>query len=136
MIQDDIRAIVRDIRAAHKSDSESAPSTTIAEELRQDLEDVANFKGSPFEKQAALYCKRLGINYNKLSDAEFRQLVHILEKSKFLKAMPARGRNGNKKTAVAWCMFPCSSGFVLVVFSWERGLINLNLSRLFALTQG
>ncbi len=63
MIQDDIRAIVRDIRAAHKSDSESAPPTTIAEELKQDLEDVTNFNGSPLEKQAALYCKRLGINY-------------------------------------------------------------------------
>lgn len=86
MIQDDISLIVRDIRAAHKSDSESAPPTTIAEELKQDLEDVANFKGSPLEKQAALYCKRLGINYNKLSDAEFRQLVHILEKSKFFKS--------------------------------------------------
>ena len=44
------------------------------------------------------------------------------------KAMSARGRNGNKKTAVAWlCVFPCSSGFVLAVFSWERGLINWNL---------
>ena len=86
MIQDDISVIVRDIRAAHKSDSESAPQTTIAEELKQDLEDVANFKGSPLEKQAALYCKRLGINYNKLSDVEFRQLVHILEKSKSFKS--------------------------------------------------
>ncbi len=86
MIQDDISAIVRDIRAAHKSDNESAPPTTVAEELKQDLEDVANFKGSPLEKQAALYCKRLGINYNKLSDVEFRQLVHILEKSKFFKS--------------------------------------------------
>ena len=81
-----VSAIVRDIRAAHKSDSESAPPTTIAEELKQDLEDVANFKGSPLEKQAALYCKRLGINYNKLSDVEFRQLVHILEKSKYFKS--------------------------------------------------
>ncbi len=43
------------------------------------------------------------------------------------KAMSARGRNGNKKTAVAWCMFPCSSGFVLAVFSWERSLINRKL---------
>ena len=57
---------VRDIRAVHKSESESAPPTAIAEELKQDLEDVANFKRSPLEKQAALYCKRLGINYNKL----------------------------------------------------------------------
>ena len=62
------------------------PPTTIAEELKRDLEDVANFKGSPLEKQAALYCKRLGIDYNKLSDVEFRQLVHILEKSKFFKS--------------------------------------------------
>ena len=34
MIQDDISAIVRDIRAVHKSDSGSAPPTTIAEELK------------------------------------------------------------------------------------------------------
>ena len=35
------------------------------------------------------------------------------------KAMSARGRNENKKTAVAWlCTFPCGSGFVLMVFSW------------------
>ncbi len=98
MIQDDISVIICDICAAHKSDSESAPPTTIAEELKQDLEDVANFKGSPLEKQAALYCKRLGINYSKLSDAEFRQLVHILEKSKFFKG-----------------------------YGWERGSINRNL---------
>ena len=73
MIQDDISVIIRDICSVHKSDNESAPPTTIAEELKQDLEDVANFKGKPLEKQAVLYCKRLGINYSKLSDAEFRQ---------------------------------------------------------------
>ncbi len=86
MIQDDISVIICDIRAVHKSESESAPPTTIAEELKQDLEDVANFRESLLEKQSALYCKRLGINYSKLSDVEFRQLVHILEKSKFLKS--------------------------------------------------
>ena len=47
---------------------------------------MSDFKGSSREKQAALYCKRLGINYNKLSDVEFRQLVHIVEKSKFFKS--------------------------------------------------
>ena len=49
------------------------------------------------------------------------------------KAMSARERNGNKKTAVAWYMFPCSSGFVLVVFSWERDSINRNLCLYFFL---
>ncbi len=65
--------------------------------------------------------------YNKLSDVEFRQLVHILENRNSSKAMSARERNRNKKTAVAWYMFPCSSGFMLVLFSWECGSINLNL---------
>ena len=41
---------------------------------------------SPSIRRPTLYCKRLGINYNKLSDVEFRQLVHILEKSKYFKS--------------------------------------------------
>ena len=44
-----------------------------------------NSKGSDLERQAILYCKRQGINYNKLSELEFRQLIHILNKSSILK---------------------------------------------------
>ncbi len=86
------------------------------------------------EKDFVEHLKGLLLRYSrgrgkKLSDVEFRQLVHILENRNSSKAMSARGRNGNKKTAVAWSyMFPCSSGFVLVVCSWERGLINWKLS--------
>ena len=54
--------------------------------MRQDIEEVMNFKGSDLERQAMLYCKRLGINYNKLTETEFRQLIHnILNKSSILK---------------------------------------------------
>ena len=42
-------------------------------------------KGSDLERQAMLYCKRLGINYSKLTETEFRQLIHILDKSSLLK---------------------------------------------------
>ncbi len=31
-------------------------------------------------------------------------------------------------SCMVYVMFPCSSGFVLVVFSWERGLINRKLA--------
>lgn len=44
--------IIRDIREAHKKDRESAPQTTIADELKENLEAVENFKGSRLEKQA------------------------------------------------------------------------------------
>ena len=52
MVSNDLHAIIKDIREAHKKDSDTAPETTIADELKKDLEDAANFKGSPLEKQA------------------------------------------------------------------------------------
>ena len=85
LVSEDIGRIIRDIRTAHLGDSEGAPVNTVAEELRQDIEEVMNFKGSDLERQAMLYCKRLGINYSKLTELEFRQLIHILNKSSLLK---------------------------------------------------
>lgn len=82
MVLDDINLIIRDIREAHKKDSESAPQTTVTDELKENLEAVENFKGSRLEKQAMLYCKQLGINYKNLSEEEFRWLIRILQKSK------------------------------------------------------
>ena len=82
MVLDDLNLIIRDIREAHKKDSESAPQTTVADELRENLEAVENFKGSRLEKLAVLYCKQLGINYKNLSEEEFRWLIRILQKSK------------------------------------------------------
>ena len=85
LVSEDIGRIIRDIRAAHKGDSEGAPVNTVAEELRRDIEETMNFKGSDLERQAMLYCKQLGINYSKLTELEFRQLIHILNKSSLLK---------------------------------------------------
>ena len=85
LVSEDLRQVIQDIRAAHKGDSEGAPVNSVAEELRQDIEDAMKFKGSDLERQAMLYCKRLGINYSKLTETEFRQLIHILNKSALLK---------------------------------------------------
>ena len=59
MVLDDLNLIIRDIREAHKKDSESAPQTTVADELKENLEAVENFKGSRDEKLVVLYCKQL-----------------------------------------------------------------------------
>ena len=59
MVRDDLNLIIRDIREAHKKDSESAPQTTVADELKENLEAVENFKGSRNEKLVVLYCKQL-----------------------------------------------------------------------------
>lgn len=86
-VQEDIARIMKDIRSEHSSDQECAPVTSVGAELKKDLDDVANFQGSPLEKQAFLYCKRLGINYKNLSSIEFQQLMNILNKSKHMKGL-------------------------------------------------
>ena len=68
MVLDDLNLIIRDIRETHKKDSESAPQTTVANELKENLEAVENFKGSRLEKLAVLYCKQLGINYKTINE--------------------------------------------------------------------
>ena len=44
---DDLNLIIQDIRETHKKDSESAPQTTVADELKENLEAVENFQGQP-----------------------------------------------------------------------------------------
>ena len=109
MVLDDLNRIIRDIREAHKKDSESAPQTTVADELKENLEAVENFKGSRDEKLVVLYCKQLGINYKNLSDEEFRWLIRILKKSKKM-GTPISQRKKQRKTAVAWFVGLCSDG--------------------------
>jgi len=82
MVHDDIDTIIRDIRVAHKHDSVSAPELSVAEQMKKDLEEVANFKGSKMERTVILYCKQLQIDYKKLTEEEFRALIQILRKSK------------------------------------------------------
>ena len=55
MVLDDLNLIIRDIRETHKKDSESAPQTTVANELKENLEAIENFKGSRDEKLVVLF---------------------------------------------------------------------------------
>ena len=98
MVRDDLNLIIRDIREAHKKDSESAPQTTVADELKENLEAVENFKGSRDEKLVVLYCKQLGINYKKsvrrrisLADSDSQKNQRKWER------LSARGKKGKEK---------------------------------------
>ena len=91
VVHEDIDGIIRDLRTAHKHDSVSAPEVSVAEQMKKDLEEIANFKGSKLEKQLILYCKQLQIDYRKLTEEEFRWFIKILKKSK-LTGNVGRGR--------------------------------------------
>ena len=65
-------------------------------ELKQDIEYAASIQGTPQKRQAVLYCRRLGIDYKKLTDLEFEVLIRIMQKSKYLQNYGG-GQNRGKK---------------------------------------
>lgn len=93
-VHEDIDAIIQDIRDTHKGDSTSAPDITVAQEIKRDLEEVANFKGSRTEQLILLFCKQTKLKYSRLTDEEKRWLTQIAHKSELLKSpIKHRGKN-------------------------------------------
>ena len=92
-VHEDIDAIMKDMREAHRGRSDSAPENSVVEELKQDLEEVANFKGSRTEQLIMLFCKQTKLRYNKLTEEEKQWLTRIARKSELLKSfIPQRGK--------------------------------------------
>ena len=98
VVHDDLDKIIADIREAHKKDTTTADEANPSDTARQELEVAMSYEGSPEERQARLFCKQLGINYDKLSKEEFVSLISILKKSSLLKVQPnKRGKNKPKR---------------------------------------
>lgn len=94
-VHEDIDAIMEDIREAHRGRNESGAEHSAIADLKQDLEDVANFKGSRAEAWLMMYCKQTQTPYNKLSEEEKHWLMRIAQKSKLAKSHVSQ--RGKKK---------------------------------------
>lgn len=85
VIHDDMDAIVKDIREAHKDRSESAlddPNYDPVTIMTKTLDELQNFKGSELEKRVFIFCKSNGIIFSKLTDEAKVWLTRIIQKSK------------------------------------------------------
>ena len=92
-VHKDIDAIMEDMRQTHRGRSDSAPKKSVIEEMKQDLEEVASFKGSRLEQWLLIYCKQNHLPYNRLTEEEKQWLIRIGSKSDFLKShITQRGR--------------------------------------------
>ena len=84
---------MEDIREAHRGRSDSTPENTIVDELKRDLEEVANFKGSRAEHLLMVLCKQTKLRYTKLTEEEKQWLTRIVQKSELTKSyVPQRGK--------------------------------------------
>ena len=89
-VHDDIDGIMEDIKEAHKGRAESAPEKSVAAELKKDLDEVTNFKGSRLEQWLLIYCKQNRIPYNRLTEEDKQSLIRIGSKSDFMKSHISR----------------------------------------------
>ena len=93
VIQQDINKIALDLRETHKDDFFSVPEDNPLEDLLQTAEETAKEGSDPEQASLAFICKRLKLNYGKLSEEERKWLKRIAQKSDLLKnPNPQRGR--------------------------------------------
>ena len=93
VIQQDINKIALDLREAHKDDFFSVPEDNPLEDFLQTAEETAKEDSDPDKASLVFICKRLQLNYKKLSEEEKKWLKKIAQKSDFLKnPNPQRGR--------------------------------------------
>lgn len=45
--------IIRDLKEKHRKDSTSAPEVSVVQQMKKDLDEVANFKGSKLENRSS-----------------------------------------------------------------------------------
>ena len=95
VIQQDINGIALDLREAHKDDFFSVPEDNPLKGLLQTADGAADEDGDMEQAAMAFICKRLRLNYKKLSEEEKKWLKRISEKSDLLKnPNPQRGKRG------------------------------------------
>lgn len=89
-IHDDIDSIIEDIRQSHIGRRDSAPKESAIDELKRDLEEIANFEGSRAEQLLLLFCKQTKLKYSKLSEEEKQWLTRIVQKSELAKGFTSQ----------------------------------------------
>ena len=93
VIQQDINKIALDLREAHKDDFFSVPEDNPLKGLLEAATENASPDSDPEQASLAFICKRLRLNFKKLSGEEKKWLKKISEKSDLLKnPNPQRGR--------------------------------------------
>ena len=85
VIQQDINKIAFDLRKAHKNDFFSVPEDNPLEDFLQTAEETASPDSDPEQAAMAFICKRLKLNYKKLSEEEKKWLKRLAQKSDLLK---------------------------------------------------
>ncbi len=98
LLLNNLSAIMKDIKEAHRKDVMTADTNSLAilDDFESALADMQSGKGSAAEAQFILFCKKLGINYNKLDDFDKVAFIRVLSKSTILQQLNGRKSHSKK----------------------------------------
>ena len=117
MVLDDLNLIIRDIREAHKKDSESAPQTTVADELKENLEAVENFKGSRDEKLVVLTASSSASTIKICQTKNFAGSFGFYKNQRKQELLSVKGKNGKEKPLLhGWDAFHVAAVLTVVIY--------------------
>ena len=93
IIQQDINRIALDLQEAHRDDFFSVPEDNPLKGLLQAADEAAREDSDPEKVSLVFICKRLRLNYGKLSGEDKAALKQLARKSDLLKnPIPQRGK--------------------------------------------
>lgn len=96
IVHNDIDGIIDNIKNNHRNDRISAPQTTLAQEIKENIDNATAIAGDRQRKMVAFLCGQLGIDYKKLTDDEFNIMVNVFKKSKHM-ANAGKGKKRGRK---------------------------------------
>ena len=97
MVLDDLNLIIRDIRETHKKDSESAPQTTVADELKENLEAVENFRAVVWKNWQCFTASSSVSTIKIYLKKNFAGSFGFYKNQRKWEHLSARGKNGKEK---------------------------------------
>ena len=96
VLYDELAAILREIKAAHRTDKTTSDGAAI-EQAKKQLENAQKFEGSPLEKKISALMGQIGIDYAKLAKEEQMTLLRVFNKSSMLKHRTRAGMRGKHR---------------------------------------
>ena len=93
VVHNDLDRMIGDMRGGHVEDGTTADTENPSDAVKQELESAMSYEGSAEENKARLFCRQLGIDYDKLTKEDYVTLINILKKASLLNNQSVKKHN-------------------------------------------
>ncbi|MDE7203054.1 MAG: helix-turn-helix domain-containing protein [Lachnospiraceae bacterium] len=97
IIQNDLKAVISDIRAHHRKDTENATDINITDKINETFDDINNYNGNLIDLLMYYFCKEIHLPLSSLSSEEIQTMRALFQRSGRYKSEARLFRKGRKK---------------------------------------